>query len=322
MDNVLLITIGVLIGTGLIGAYVRGLRIDTCLHSFEGYMCTMRMKSGKRIWGTLDVETSGLEFKYRKENHDRQGHFETSYVFYKAEFSQIDVIIRYQDELSPEEVLRREKVLRKSFHPGPVRRARRNARNVFNTTKDALGEAINVAASNVRLGKGGQASTITSQQKSMSRTGLDVVESIGNVYDPILEKHVGKTVVLEVTAKDGKPNEFVGILREYSADFIEVLDVNFSELGEEGEKRKADLVVPRLTGFVRHSGEPVSSRSAQSVSIGLAEQRRSAAAAQQAALSTQPPSEVAISGVSNPTPAGPPSNGTTASPSPAGHTRA
>ncbi len=280
MDTVLFVTIGVVLVTGLLGAYLRGLRIDACLHSFEGYMVTVRMKNGKRMWGTMDVETTGIELKYLKENRDKQGHFETSYIIYKNELANVDVLIRYAGELSPHEVVKRNKIMRRSFHPSFTSRFRRKARNIFNTTKDAMTEALTLAASSVRVGgKAMSGTALASQQKMVSRTGTEAAESFGNVYDPILEKHIGKTVVLEVLGAAGRRSEFVGVLREYSPEFLEVLDVNFSEEGEDGaSKRKADLLVPRLHGFVRHSGEPISSISAQAVMAGLQDEAAPATA--------------------------------------------
>jgi hypothetical protein len=274
MDTVVFVTIGVVLATGLMGAYLRGLRIDACLHSFETYMVTIRLKNGKRMWGALDVEPTGVELKYRKENRDKQGHFESSYIIYKNELSNVDVVIRYVDELAPDEVAKRNKIMRRSFHPSFSRRLRRKFRNIFNTTKDAVTEALTLAASSVRVGgKAASGTALASQQKMVSRTGTEAAESFGNVYDPILEKHVGKTVVLEVLGPAGRRSEFVGVLREYSPEYLEVMDVNFSEDGEDGStKRKADLLVPRLHGFIRHSGEPISSISTQAVMAALHDQ--------------------------------------------------
>ncbi len=255
LDNVIVITLLVLLGAGLISAYMRGVRVDACLHSFEGFMTTVRLTSGKEVWGQLDVETTALELRYRKDHFDSQGHIETSSIIYKAEFPLIDVIIRFNDELSPAEAQRRDRVLARSFHPGPVRRLRRRLRNVFNTTKDAVAEAVSVASSTMRLGKGASGAALSSQQKSVSRAGAEVIESFGNVYDPTLEKHIGRIVVLEVGGKDGQVAEYVGVLREYSPEFLEVLDIPFED---KGRVRQADLLVPRLHGFIRHSGEPLS----------------------------------------------------------------
>ena len=45
-----------------------------------------------------------------------------------------------------------------------------------------------------------------------------------------------------------------GVLKEYTKEFIEVMDVEYS-LGGDRVARKADLVVPRARAWVRHLGE-------------------------------------------------------------------
>jgi len=48
--------------------------------------------------------------------------------------------------------------------------------------------------------------------------------------------------------------EYCGVLKEYTAAFVEVMDVDYK--AEEGQPgRKADLVVLRKYGVVRHLGE-------------------------------------------------------------------
>jgi hypothetical protein len=44
------------------------------------------------------------------------------------------------------------------------------------------------------------------------------------------------------------------VLKEYTAEFIEIMDVNY-KIKEDQPARTADLVVPRKRGVVRHLGE-------------------------------------------------------------------
>lgn len=75
----------------------------------------------------------------------------------------------------------------------------------------------------------------------------------GTAYEPLLEPHIGKKVVLELIEGD-KVIEYSCILKEYTAEFIEVMDANYRI--KEGEPvQKADLIVPRKYGIIRHLGE-------------------------------------------------------------------
>jgi len=48
--------------------------------------------------------------------------------------------------------------------------------------------------------------------------------------------------------------EYCGVLKEYTVDFIEVMDVDY-KAKENEPPRKADLVVPRKYGVIRHLAE-------------------------------------------------------------------
>jgi hypothetical protein len=77
--------------------------------------------------------------------------------------------------------------------------------------------------------------------------------SMETAYEPLLERHIGKKVVLELTKGD-KIFEYQGILKDYTVGFIELMDVDY-RIKEDQPVRKADLVVPRGYGIIRHLGE-------------------------------------------------------------------
>ncbi|GAI71679.1 unnamed protein product [marine sediment metagenome] len=72
-------------------------------------------------------------------------------------------------------------------------------------------------------------------------------------FEPLLERHIGKKVVLELTRGD-KIFEYPGVLKDYTADFIEIMDVDY-RMKEDQPARKADLVISRKYGLIRHLGE-------------------------------------------------------------------
>jgi hypothetical protein len=220
-------------------------------------MATIKMRSGKRVWGRMVVAATGIELKYRQDfAADR--HIESSYILYKPEYPQIELVVRFIDELDAGEVRRRDWNMRVSFRPGPGRRLVRQFRNYFNSTRDAVMEGVGVFFAS-RKAAGAAAAA---QQKALQATSADVLESWGNSYDPVLERHIGTHVVVvrDATPQKAETAEYIGRLREYSPDFLELLDVDLPD----GEAvRKADILVPRLNAFIRHSAEPVKASLAQ-----------------------------------------------------------
>jgi len=251
-DSATAITILFIIFAAGIGAFVRKRSRDKCLRDFEHNMVTLEQTSGKRIWGKLRVENTGLEFVYPEKHKDEEGHDETSYILYKYEYPDIAAVIRFHDELSEQNKRAREKELKRTYHPGPWRRFKRRILNVFRTVRDSIVEIINLLISQAKkatpAGK-----VLTSQDKYVSQMKQELMASAGTSFEPLLERYIGHKVVLEL-AKGDKIFEYCGVLKEYTAEFIEIIDVNYAaKLGQPA--RTADLVVPRKYGLIRHLGE-------------------------------------------------------------------
>lgn len=250
LDNVLLISVLLILGLAVFGAILRSRRRDICLKSFSEYMVYARMKDGKQIWGELLTEATGIELKYRKDHPDAQGHTESSYIIFAAEYPKVQLIIRFLGELTPTNVERRQNTLNRSYRPNILRRARRKTRNWFNMIRDAVSQAF---TSIISAATKTAPAPVASQQKSVTGSGKELVEWFGNAYDPILERHIGRKVVAEVASPDGEIIEYVGVFREYSGDYLEVMDVTFEE---DGSKQQVDLIIPRKHGTIRHDAEP------------------------------------------------------------------
>ena len=94
---------------------------------------------------------------------------------------------------------------------------------------------------------------LNSEQKHVTAMKQELVSAVGTSFEPLLEKYIGRKVVLELIRGD-KIIEYCGVLKDYTADFIEIMDVDF--IAKENQSpRKADLVVPRKCGVVRHLSE-------------------------------------------------------------------
>jgi len=251
-DSATALTILFIILAAGIGAFVRKRSRDKCLRDFERNMVTLEQTSGKTIWGRLRVENTGLEFVYPEKYKDRQGHDETSYILYKYEYPNIGVVIRFHDELSERNKAKREKELKRTYHPGPWRRLKRRILNVFRTVRDSVVEIVNLLISQAKkatpAGK-----VLSSQDKYVSQMKQELMASAGTSFEPLLERYIGHKVVLEMIKGD-KILEYCGVLKEYTAEFIEIMDVSYAVKPDQ-PTRTADLVVPRKLGLIRHLAE-------------------------------------------------------------------
>ncbi len=252
MPDTFAITIIFIIIVTVIAAFVRGRSRDKCMKDFSGDLVTLEETSGKNIWGRLRVENTGLELVYPNEHKDKDGHAETSYILYKNEYPNIQALIRYYDKLDQHGKKEREKELKKTYRPSAIRKLKRRTRNFFNTVRDSVMDGVNMLIGKAKMTTPGRA-ILTSQDKYVSQLKQDLFSSVETAYEPLLERHIGRKVVFEMTKGDNI-FEYSGILKDYTADFIEIMDVNY-KTKEDQPPRKADLVVLRKYGLIRHLGE-------------------------------------------------------------------
>lgn len=253
LNDTIWLTISIIIVISLLLMIINRRTRDRCLKDFDGFFATMMDMTGKRLWGKLVVYSTGLEFKYRAEHIDDTGHIETSWILYKNEFATIRMIIRFHDELTEKNKIRRMKSLEKSFHPKFYRKWARGFRNLMVNLKDAFTDITSSVISAVSA-TSSTAKVLASQQTKISRVQGDLAGYAGTHYDPILEKHIGHQVVMEIVNQSNQIEEHPGVLREYSADFLEVMGIHYRD----GDKiRDCDVVVPRSISIIRHSNEPV-----------------------------------------------------------------
>jgi len=252
MPDTFAVTIIFIVLTTFVAAFIKKRSRDKCLKDFSENLVTLEETGGKIIWGKLSVENTGMELIYPTKHKDKKGHDETSYILYKYEYPNIQALIRYHDELSEGNKKEREKELKRTYHPKLLRRLKRKIQNVFKTVRDSVMEVVNLLISQAK--KATPAGTmLTSQDKHVSRLKQELMGSTGTSFEPLLERYIGHRVVLELN-KDDKMFEYPGVLKDYTAEFIEIMDVNYRSK-EDQPVRKADLVVLRKYGIIRHLGE-------------------------------------------------------------------
>jgi len=252
MPDTLTITIIFIVLATVVGAFVRRRKRDKCLKDFSGDLVTLEELSGKAIFGNVRVENTGLEFVYSEKHKDSDGHDETSYILYKFEYPNIQALVRYHDELTEKAKKKRQLELKRTYHPTLSRKLGRRILNVFKTVKDSVMEVLNLLISHAKKATPVGA-TLTTQDKYVSQMKQELVGSVGTSFEPLLERHIGHKVVLELTRGD-KVIEYCGVLKDYTAEFVEVMDIDYRVKADE-PARKADLVVLRKYGIIRHLGE-------------------------------------------------------------------
>lgn len=224
-DVTLLATISFIFLASLVGAYIRGSRRDPCLKSFVGFNVSLERTDHRIIWGKLELAATGLELRYKSTVQD-VAHIESSYILYAEEFAEIQAIYRYTDQLSEADQRRREKDLRRSFHPGLIRRLVRSLRNFISIASDSLSEVVGVIIGGLRKPAGRYINDAGEAQ--LRSLGSSFIGYVGSSYDPLLERYIGQKMVVELV-EDEEVHEHVGIFKHYSADFFEILDIQFPE---------------------------------------------------------------------------------------------
>ncbi|PIV64471.1 MAG: hypothetical protein COZ37_06475 [bacterium (Candidatus Ratteibacteria) CG_4_10_14_3_um_filter_41_18] len=249
MPDTLAITIISIIVCTVLGAFIRGKLQDKCLKDFSGNTVNLEATTGKIVCGKLSVENTGLELVYTGKHKDEVG---TSYILYKYEYPTIQALVRYHNELDEDGKKKRERELKRTYHPSFLKRLKRRIQNFFKTVKDSLMDVVNLLIGRVKAATpvGG---LLTSQGKYTAQIKQELVGFVGTAFEPLLERHIGKKIILEL-AKGDKTFEYPGVLKDYTTEFIEIMDVDY-RIKEDQITRKADLIVPRKYGVIRHLDE-------------------------------------------------------------------
>ncbi len=223
--NLLLLTIVFIFASAIVGAVVARRKRDRCLKLFDDYHLTMAMVDGQTIWGDLRVFSQGIELKYDAPYRSKQGVIKSSYLFYQPEIEQVLAFFRYLGDLTEDEQRERLRQVEARFRPGVMRRFRRSILNILNTIRDAFSQAMNAFIGQMAK-VGGKSSAAASQKGEMQTIGKSLLGAVGNAYEPMLERHIGKPIVIEMPAKgDGTNIELCGYLAEYSDKYLAMFNV-------------------------------------------------------------------------------------------------
>ncbi|MFH1622546.1 MAG: hypothetical protein ABIA97_05435 [Candidatus Omnitrophota bacterium] len=252
MDSLTITIIFIILST-LIGAFIKGRMRDRCLLDFVGYLVNVELNDDKVIWGILNIESTGLELKYKESYLDKaDNHIETSFIIYKSEYSSIHCISRFLDEQDSKNKRKRDRDLSHILQRRGLMSLNRRIRNFFATVRDSILEVTNLFLGRVKqVAPAGR--ILSGQDKYINQIQTGALSTLNTSYEPLLENYLGKRVILKLS-KGGKLIEYAGFLKCYTAEFLELMDVSYY-LSDQNQIRKADIIVSRSVGVIRHLGE-------------------------------------------------------------------
>ncbi len=227
LGDVFWLTVLIVFVLGIVAAFVRLLQKDKCLKLLDDYHVTYLAGGRRTIWGDLRVSGGGLELVYDAPYRTRRGLAKSTSLIFADELNACVAVCRTVHGLTKKEQRARQKQIRRSFRPGLLRRLARWLRNVINTMRDAFVKALGLVAGQVAKARpvGG---AISSQKGQVDELGATLVGVVGNAYEQLLERHIGRPVVLELAhpaGADRPPVELPGYLVDYSDRFVAVFNV-------------------------------------------------------------------------------------------------
>lgn len=221
MDSTLL-TIAVILVFATVIALVQARRRDRCLKSFSDFRITLAEQDGDLTWGHMELYPTGIEILYDSPAANEEGYSEASFLFFKEQYEAIDALYRYSEGLTTEEQERRRKVIEQTRNPSFIRRLRRKLRNWIGMVRDALMQAVTVAIGAAKAQRPGGV-VLGTQEAQIKALSSEVIGHTGNAFDPLLEEHLFRRVVVEVT-RSGVTWNYCGLLKDYTSQFLELVD--------------------------------------------------------------------------------------------------
>ncbi len=220
---------------------IRRRSIDKCIKDYKNDLVTIVMPNGEEYTGYMDPEFTGIEITLLNPTN-----YKKTLLIYKKEIDVIPAIYRYHEMLSDEADLDRKKELKRTYHPNLLRRIVRKFGNFFKTFRDSFVELLNMVIGQVQSSLP-EGNAMTSQKKQIDKVKNEALSATNTAFEPLLEKYIGHRVVVEYfKVKDEE--EIIGVLKEYSSKFIEVVDAIYNG-------QKVDLILPRSKAVVRHLAE-------------------------------------------------------------------
>jgi small nuclear ribonucleoprotein (snRNP)-like protein len=233
--------------TATVAAIAARRKRDRCLKFLNFEKVLILLNSNKWLWGKLTVFPHTMELVYDAVEQDGKA----SYILYQSEIDQIKKIIQPTPNAGTPEFDAWRAEVDRIANPSAFRQLRRYLWNAFNTLRDAISQSLSLLLGTLKtktpMGK------ISSADKRAGEIGNTLISSVPNAYEPVLEKYLGKTVVVEMLEGD-TVEEFTGLLQEYSGAYLLLRNVHLEPDVDTGKPlpERFDVVFPRRRALVRH----------------------------------------------------------------------
>jgi hypothetical protein len=225
-SDIFWMSIGFIFLAAIIGAVFANRRRDRCLKLMDDDHVTMQTITGRSIWGDVHVYGKGVEVHYDAPYKTASGLVKASYLMYDDELPNMLALIRYVGGLTEKEARQRTRQVKARFKPSMIRRSLRWVRNMFNTVRDAGTKALSAIVG--QLAKANPGTAVSQSTGEVNQIGQTIITNVGYSYEPMLERHIGTPVILEM-ASPADPKlrsvELPGYLAEYSDKFVAVFNV-------------------------------------------------------------------------------------------------
>lgn len=226
LDDAFAIGILFIFLTAVLGMLVNQRRKDKCLKLLRGYHVTFAEKAGGCLWGDLLVYPKAMEVVFDRPYTTRSGLIKSSALIHEAKASGVLMLCRTIDALPRDEQNKRQRQVQRRFNPNVIRRALRWLRNMMNTLRDAFSQALSQFVGQItKAAKGGM---LTQQRSGVEQIGNTLLGAAGNTYEPMLEAHIGRPVVVQIQCPDGegtRPIDLPGYLADYTKDYLALFNL-------------------------------------------------------------------------------------------------
>lgn len=227
MDHIFWLAVLIVFVLGITSALMKLREKDKCLKLFDGQRVSYLGGRSATLWGRLSVVNKGLQVGFDQPYVDKAGNTKSSALLYESEYTGSVALCRTATGPNAEKETDRQLQVQATFDPGRKERTIRGTRNLLYTIRDAVSHALGAVT--------GQVSKSTAIGRAMSPSNAQVtsnasemVDFIGNAYEELLERQIGKPVVLELDPPLGsgtKAIELAGYLVDYTDRFLAVFNV-------------------------------------------------------------------------------------------------
>ncbi len=259
LDNALGIAILAVFITAVVAMILQQRRRDKCLKLFRKYTVTfLSTAQPEPMWGKLHVFPESIELEFDAPYVNRRGVVKSSSLIYKEELDKGLALLRPRQAQDDKHQRKRLKQVKRRFRPWFHRRAWRWVRNLFNSLRDAFSKSLTLLIGQLAKARP-QSQVLAQQQGSVEQIGQTILGVAGNMHEPILERHIGKPVVLTLPTPAGgeiKAIEVTGFLADYSDKYIAVMSLEQPvlervELSVAETLQRDDITVELTDGRVR-----------------------------------------------------------------------